>query len=441
MPTETKPTAKVENATTRKVRLPRSLTAGKSITKKSGSIVCVDICVDIREPPSKVIASSTDMCLPLRELKLPAIGLLLAIPLSAATCESLSALSLAHATLTMAQIVPATAKIPAYCRVALTLRPTSDSEIKAEVWLPIENWNGKLEANGNGGWSGSISATTLASGLARGYATAMSDLGHTGSSASFALGHPEKLIDFGYRAAHEATVAAKAIVSAYYGNGPKYSYWTGCSAGGRSALMEAQRFPDDFDGIVAGSPGLNWIGRATQAMWIAQASHKDESSYIPPAKYAMIHQAVLEACDASDGVKDGVLNDPTKCRFDPAALRCKDADGPGCLTNPQVAAAQAIYSAVINPRTKQQLSPGSERGSELGWNYGRTSAARNRLRFVSLRRVQRSCLGLHDLKLRHRHTGERNSQCDGSSSGCVRQTRWQADPVSRLERSANRTIG
>jgi feruloyl esterase len=314
-----------------------------------------------------VIVSNTEMRVALRQLKLHVIGALLAIPLSAATCESLGTLSLPHTTLTLAQTVPAAAKLPAYCRVALTLSPTSDSDIKAEVWLPTENWNGKLQASGNGGWSGSISATTLASGLARGYATAMSDLGHQGSSASFALGHPEKLIDFAYRAAHETTVAAKAIVSAYYGRAPKYSYWTGCSAGGRSALMEAQRFPDDFDGIVAGSPGLNWTGRATQAIWIAQASHKDESSYIPPAKYAMIHQAVLEACDAADGVTDGVLNDPTKCKFDPATLRCKDADGPNCLTNPQVAAAHAIYSAVINPRTEQQLSPGSERGSEMGW--------------------------------------------------------------------------
>ena len=295
------------------------------------------------------------------------LALLLAVPAGAATCESLSALALPHVAVTLAQTVPASNRLPAYCRVALTLTPTSDSDIKAEVWLPIDNWNGKLEANGNGGWSGSVSAATLGSGLARGYATTMSDLGHQGSSASFALGHPEKLIDFGYRAAHETTVAAKAVVTAYYLNIPQHSYWNGCSAGGRSALMEAQRYPDDFDGIVAGSPGLNWIGRATQSIWIAQASHKEDTNYIPPAKYPMVHQAVLEACDVNDGVKDGVLNDPTKCKFDPAELRCKDADGPNCLTSAQVATAQAIYSAVLNPRTKQQLSPGSERGSEMGW--------------------------------------------------------------------------
>ena len=389
-----------------------------------------------------MIVSNTEMRFVLRELKLLAIGLLAALPLSAATCESLGAVSLPHVTVTLAQTVTAAGKLPAYCRVALTLSPTSDSDIKAEVWLPIENWNGKFEANGNGGWSGSISAATLAAGLARGYATAMSDLGHQGSSASFALGHPEKLIDFGYRAAHETTVAAKAIVSEYYGSNAKRSYWTGCSAGGRSALMEAQRFPDDFDGIVAGAPGLNWIGRATQAIWIAQASHKDESSYIPPAKYSMIHQAVLEACDAADGVTDGVLNDPTKCRFDPAVLRCKDADGPSCLTNAAgVGGAGDLLSRYQSAHKAATFSGLRARQRNGLGNDGRTSAARHRFRFVSLCCVQRSSLGLQDLELRYRDTGGRNSQCDGSASGCVRETRRQADSVSRLERSANCAIG
>src|SRR5262249_54214875 len=155
--------------------------------------------------------------------------------------------------------------------------------------------------NGNGGWSGSIRTATLAAGGRRGYATAMSDLGHEGSSASFALDHPEKLIDFGYRATPGMTLTAKAIITKYYGRAPKLSYFNGCSAGGRQGLMEAQRFPADFDGIVAGAPGLNWTGRAIQAMAIAYASHKDETAYIPPAKYAALHEAVLESCDAQDG--------------------------------------------------------------------------------------------------------------------------------------------
>jgi feruloyl esterase len=290
-----------------------------------------------------------------------ALALASALPLAAATCESLTSLTLPHAAVTSARTENAV------CRVAVTIRPTSDSEILMEVWLPLQGWNGKLEANGNGGWTGSISAQTLAAGAARGYASAMSDLGHEGSSASFALGHPEKLVDFGYRAAHESAVAAKAIVAAYYGNAPRLSYWNGCSAGGRSALMEAQRYPADFDGIIAGAPGLNWTGRALLAIRIAQAAHKNKETYIPPEKYPAIHEAVLKACDARDGAKDGVLEDPTRCDFDPKELLCKGVDSPACLTAPQVETAHAIYSAVINPQTKKSVVPGFERGSELGW--------------------------------------------------------------------------
>jgi feruloyl esterase len=298
------------------------------------------------------------------------------------SCESLSSLSLPNATITMAQSVPAgelpqagrggrggaPLNLPAFCRVAATLKPSSDSEIKMEIWLPSSGWNGNLEANGNGGWTGSIAPATLAAGLQRGFAAAMSDLGHEGGSASFALGHPEKLIDFGYRAAHEMTVASKAIVTKFYGRAPKLSYWNGCSAGGRSALMEAQRYPNDFDGIVAGSPGLNWTGRATQAVWIAQATHKNEASFIPPSKFALIHNAVLQACDARDGAKDGIVEDPTRCNFDPKELECKDADGPACLTKAQVETARTIYTAYPNQSDKRNIFPGFERGSELGWS-------------------------------------------------------------------------
>ena len=306
--------------------------------------------------------------MPNRIVALCSLALAAALPThAAADCESLTALKLPHTTITAAQPVPAENQRPAFCRVAATLRPTADSDIKIEVWLPAAGWNGNLEANGNGGWSGSISATTLAAGLRRGYATTMSDLGHEGSSAEFALGHPEKLIDFGYRAAHEMKLAAKAIVAAYYGHSPQLSYWSGCSAGGRSALMEAQRFPDDFDGIVAGSPGLNWTGRALQSIRIAQASHTNEAGYIPPAKYALIHNAVLAACDARDGLKDGVLEDPTRCTFDPGELLCKGPDAPACLTAAQVETARALYAPAANPRTKQPVSQGFERGSEMGW--------------------------------------------------------------------------
>jgi tannase/feruloyl esterase len=284
-----------------------------------------------------------------------------------ASCESLAKVDLKNVAITLAEPVAA-GKVPAYCRVAATLTPSSDSQIKIEVWLPAQNWNGKLRANGNGGWTGSISSATLAGGVERGYASAMTDTGHAGGSGGFALGHPEKLIDFGYRSTHEMTVAAKAIVRAYYGQAPKLSYFTGCSAGGRQALMEAQRFPEDYDGIVAGAPGLNWSGRAMQALWIAQAVHRDEASYIPPAKYKLIHDAVLASCDSLDGVKDGVLEDPTRCRFDPQVLECKHGDPPGCLTPAQVQAVREIYSPVLNRRTGVGIFPGLEPGSELGWS-------------------------------------------------------------------------
>jgi feruloyl esterase len=257
--------------------------------------------------------------------------------------------------------------LPVYCRVAATLRPTSDSDIKIEVWMPAAGWNGKFQANGNGGWSGSINPVTLAASLLRGYATAMTDTGHEGSSASFALSHPEKLIDFGYRSAHEMAVTAKTVITAYYGRAPKRSYWVGCSAGGRQALMEAQRYPFDFDGIVAGAPSMNWTGRALESIWVAQAVHRDEASFIPRSKYLPIHEAVLRACDGLDGVEDGVLEDPTRCKFDPEALACKSGEGPSCLNSAQVETARKIYATRNDARTNRMVLPGLTRGSELGW--------------------------------------------------------------------------
>src|SRR6185295_10603520 len=162
------------------------------------------------------------------------------------------------------------------CRVAAPLRPSADSDIKIEVWLPVAGWNGKYEAVGNGAFNGTIAYPAMAAALARGYATASTDTGHTGNTASFAPGHPEKVIDFGWRAVHEMTTAAKRIVTAHYERAPRYSYWNGCSAGGRQAMQEAQKFPGDFDGIIAGAPGLDWTGRAAGALRIAQVT-RDEA--------------------------------------------------------------------------------------------------------------------------------------------------------------------
>ena len=311
--------------------------------------------------------------------------ILAAVPGLAATCESLASLTLPQTTITLAESVAAGAftppaatpakagspsfqDLPAFCRVAATLKPTSDSDIKIEIWLPASGWNGKFQAVGNGGWNGNIVYPGLAQALGRGYASSSTDTGHKGGSGSFALGHPEKLIDFGWRSEHEMTVKAKAIIAAFYGNSPRFSYWVGCSSGGKQGLMEAQRFPADYDGIVAGAPANYWTHLMVSFIWAAHATFKDPQNLIPPAKYPLLYKAALEACDRLDGVTDGVIEDPPRCSFDPKVLACKDdADSPDCLTARQVEAARKIYAGARNPRTGRQIFPGLPPGSERGW--------------------------------------------------------------------------
>jgi feruloyl esterase len=257
--------------------------------------------------------------------------------------------------------------LPPFCRVSLTIKPSSDSDIRSEVWLPLSGWNGKFLMVGNGAWGGSIQYGALANGVGRGYAVASTDTGHTGSDASFAMGHPEKLVDFAYRSVHETALQGKATVAALYGSAPRLSYFDGCSGGGRQAFMEAQRFPDDFDAIIAGAPGYNRTSSFFQMVMLAQATLKDPASFIPSAKYPAIHRAALDACDAKDGAADGLVSDPLKCSFDPAAIACTGEDGPACLTAPQVAAARRIYAPVVHPQTGEEIFPGLEPGSELRW--------------------------------------------------------------------------
>ena len=304
-------------------------------------------------------------------------------PVSAAACERLAkSLTFPNTTVSQVQAVVAgkfvppggsaaaargATSLPAFCRVVLRLAPSPDSDITSEVWLPMSGWNGKFLQVGNGAWGGSIQYGPLGDALGRGYAAASTDTGHTGTDASFAMGHPEKLIDFGYRAVHETAVRGKATVAAFYGGRPRVSYFNGCSGGGRMSFMEAQRFPEDFDGIIAGAPGYNRTDVAFQTIGMAQATHVSPDSFIPASKYPSLHQAALRQCDALDGLKDGLIADPTKCHFDPAAIECKDGDGPGCLTKAQVVAARRIYAPVIDPRTGAQVSSGLEPGSELQW--------------------------------------------------------------------------
>lgn len=327
----------------------------------------------------------------LTRFTLPVLAAFIAFPFftaraaRAASCESLTSLPLPKTTISEAQEIAAGAfhppgtpgglptnearfrQLPAFCRVVATVRPVSGSAIGIEVWMPDAAWNGKLESVGNGAFAGFISYPSMADALAAGYATASTDTGHHGNSPAFITGHPEQLIDFAYRAIHEMTVAAKAIVAARYTTHLEYSYFNGCSTGGRQALMEAQRYPGDYNGIIAGSSANYTTHMILGQLWVGRAVQQDEASFIPPSKYPLIHGAVLAACDAADGVKDGVLENPTKCRFDPAVLECKAADSDSCLTAPQVEAARKIYSGAKNPKTGEQIFPGLEPGSELGW--------------------------------------------------------------------------
>lgn len=325
----------------------------------------------------------------------PALAVLCFLPSAdalAASCNSTATLSLPDTKVTTAAEVAAGAfvppgpargggaanpyaSLPAFCRVAATLTPSADSDIKIEVWLPAAGWNGKFMAVGNGGWTGSIAYPAMADALRRGYATSSTDTGHVGGSASFGMGHPEKVIDFAYRSEHEMTVKAKAIIDAFYGSAPKFSYWNGCSAGGRQAMKAAQMFPGDYDGIIAGSPGLDWSGRTAQAVRIAQALQKEEAR-LTPEKTKLLHSAVVAACDANDGVKDGLVENPLACTFDPGVLACKGGEEPGCLTPAQVDAVRLIYSPIVDAKTKREI-PGLARGSELGWtDQGWSAAAR-----------------------------------------------------------------
>ena len=323
------------------------------------------------------------------------------------SCERLAALTLPHATITLAESVPAGQfslpagtprppgtpptprfnDLPAFCRVAATLTPSSDSDIKIEVWMPTSVWNGKFEAVGNGGWWGDIRYATLFSAvdglseaLRRGYAASSTDTGHVGGSGSFVLGHPEKLTDFAYRAVHEMTLQAKSIVSAFYGRPPKLSYFEGCSGGGRQALKEAQKYPNDYDGIVAGAPGNFWTHMTGRTLI-------DPVLDVPKEKYELIHKAVLEACDVLDGIRDGVLADPTRCHFDPRILRCLGDEAPTCLTALQVETVGKVYRPVMNQSTRTQIFPGLARGSELGWGAPGAirSTAEDHYRYVVLK--------------------------------------------------------
>ncbi len=259
----------------------------------------------------------------------------------------------------------ATPPNPEFCRVAATLKPTPDSDIKIEVWLPTSGWNGKFEGVGNGGLAGSIQLRNMIAPVSQGYAAASTDTGHEGNTLSFISGHPEKFIDYAYRADHEMTLKAKALIKAYYGAGPKHSCWVGCSLGGVEALTEAYRYPDDYDGIVAGSP-VNPLSLWNAAqIWPAWLNLKYPDAAIPASKYKMINEAAIKACAGPAEIKQGLIDDPLSCKFDPAVLLCKGADAPDCLTAPQLDFLRKLYAGPVNPRTGEAIHPGYPVGAEM----------------------------------------------------------------------------
>jgi feruloyl esterase len=309
------------------------------------------------------------------------LGYLASTAWAAPTCEGLAKVALTNTSISLAESTPAGTftppsgkpipNLPAFCRVAGVIKPSADSNIQFEVWMPATGWNGKFQGIGNGGFAGAISFSGMAAALARGYATASTDTGHQGggTDATWALGHREKVIDFGYRAIHETAEKAKALIRGFYGDGPKRSYFHSCSNGGRQALMEAQRFPGDYDGIIAGAPANDWTHLLSSAVWQMQATLAEPGSYIPAAKLQAIQAAVLVACDSLDQVKDGVIESPAQCRFDPATLLCKGAESDSCLTTPQVAALKKLYDGPRNSEGKP-IFPGYSPGGEAepgGW--------------------------------------------------------------------------
>jgi feruloyl esterase len=309
-----------------------------------------------------------------------------------ASCESLRELALPHVTITEARTVAATeapAKLPAHCRVLGASHPTPDSDIRFVVVVPTGTaWNGRYQQVGSGGFAGFLPDEDLREGLAAGYAVAGTDDGHDApaNDARWAVGHPEKVVDYAYRALKETSEAARAILRAFTGRAPAHSYFTGCSDGGREALIEAQRFPDDFDGIVSEAPAANYTRLFSAMAWSVAALERTPASFFSSAKLAAIQAAALRAC----GNPEGVVEDPPACHFDPSSLRCKGAETDACLTEPQLTALRAIYDGMKNPRTGERVYPGFEPGAEAvagSWSVWFTGPTREEAAGVEARKL------------------------------------------------------
>jgi feruloyl esterase len=310
------------------------------------------------------------------------LGMVVAMPATAApNCDVLASIKLADTSITEARVNATGAftppgarsrpieKLPAFCAVKGVLKPTPTSAIQFEVWLPETGWNGRLHVVGNGGLAGTISYPAMADALRDGFATASTDTGHTSTEPSSWLEDRERLIDYSYRGLHLTTVDAKAILQSYYTQPAKYAYYSGCSTGGKQGLMEAQRYPADFDGILAGDAANYWTHQMASEVWNGVVTSSPDSN-LPKEKLQLVQDRAIAACDLLDGAADGLVSNPLKCHFDPGTLQCSGADGPNCLTKPQVEAVRNVYNGVRNPLSGKVVYPGMYPGGEMGWAGG-----------------------------------------------------------------------
>jgi len=296
-------------------------------------------------------------CAELRDVKVPSTTIISAVDVPAGTFTP---------TYDKAPAKIYSATLPAFCRVIGVVHPVPESTIGFEVWLPLPAvWNHRIEGVGDGAYNGRISYGPLEDAIALGYAVSSTDTGHNGSDLKFVVDHPERIIDWGYRAVHEMARATKPIVAAYYGTAATHAYFNGCSTGGGQALSEAQRFPEDYDGIIAGDAGNDRVHLNVGFLWSFAAAHDGDKLVLPESKLQLLHDAAIKACDAADGVKDGILEDPLSCRFDPGVIACKASASAECLTPQEVEAARRIYAGPKNPRTGQQIIGGLMPGSEV----------------------------------------------------------------------------
>jgi feruloyl esterase len=270
--------------------------------------------------------------------------------------------------------IPRFSQLPAFCRVAATLKPSPSSDIRMELWMPIAGWNGNFRGTSPNGLGGVINYNAMGVGVTDGFAVASTDTGHQGGDTAW-MQVPDKLTDFAGRAMHETTVVGKALATAYYGTAPKYAYMIECGGGSAAALHEVQKYPADYNGIVVGGHAAHLTRQIFGQLWLWLATHPNGVAILPAPKLQVLHEAVLARCDMLDGVKDGLLEDPMRCTFDPKEIECKAGEGTNCLTTAQVEAVQKIYAGPTNPRTKERIWSPLFRGSELDWSFFSESQA------------------------------------------------------------------